>query len=335
MRFPISVQVHRSVSSITKICPAARYPLLTIRTAFGNDDGEWDTMTYMIRVLNTMNDTGATGGYTAGASEFYKTVDWMNQTVVPDTDGINITAADAGQWINVINGYAKAIYCTVLSDLGQAGQYNMLASPESGQAFVTQVLDLEKTLYPPEDIPSDNAELWGAFATGLGDEEVSPPGSPPLDNSTAFFNWFYGAGAPRQSPSTISAEYLCQVPVRKPWGSLLVSVLVADLVFLQVLWKVLNWAVTLLVERGNEDAKYCLGCAQRGQHDMYEMVPVAVSVGGAKPGDTIVPERRGMNSRSSTPGGATALDRRSVHSAAGEESSLERRSLHSAVEEQP
>jgi hypothetical protein len=103
------------------------------------------------------------------------------------------------------------------------------------------------------------------------------PGSPPLDNATfndavAFFDWFalpYNT-PPMMSSSTISAQYLCQVHVQKPWGSLIVSVLVADLVFLQVLWTLLRFIVTWMAERKNEEAKYCLGCAKQIPHEDYE-----------------------------------------------------------------
>lgn len=64
----------------------------------------------------------------------------------------------------------------------------------------------------------------------------------------------------------MSAQYLCQVSVHKLWGALLVSVLVADLVFLQVLWKVLNWVFTMMVKHRQEDANYCVGYAKRLQH---------------------------------------------------------------------
>ena len=73
----------------------------------------------IIRVLNTVNNTFALGGLSAGGEEFTNTADWMDQTLVTDTFGINITGSDAGRWINVINGYAKAVHCTVLSDLGR------------------------------------------------------------------------------------------------------------------------------------------------------------------------------------------------------------------------
>jgi hypothetical protein len=50
-------------------------------------------------------------------------------------------------------------------------------------------------------------------------------------------------------------------------GSLIISILVADLVFLQVLWKVFNWAVTLTLERRHPAAKYCQGCAKELHKD--------------------------------------------------------------------
>lgn len=47
-------------------------------------------------------------------------------------------------------------------------------------------------------------------------------------------------GSLNTSTAVISTKYLCQVPRRKSIGTLLVSILVADLVFMQVLWKILN-----------------------------------------------------------------------------------------------
>ena len=64
-------------------------------------------------------------------------------------------------------------------------------------------------------------------------------------------------------PAVIATQYYCQVPQLKSTGSLLVAVLVADLVFLQVLWKVLNLAVTFSMKRRRRDANYCDGCAKR------------------------------------------------------------------------
>jgi hypothetical protein len=67
---------------------------------------------------------------------------------------------------------------------------------------------------------------------------------------------------PSVESTTIATEYLCQIPKLKPTGSLLVSVIVADLVFLQVLWLILNWTVTLFFQRKNPEAKRCPGSAR-------------------------------------------------------------------------
>ena len=195
------------------------------------------------------------------------------------------------QWISYMNGWVKLVYCTVLSDLGQSGQYNMLSSPDSGQALVTQVFDAWLSMlpnsYPKALLPPQGNAAWQLFANGF---TYSYPNAtliadPPLSNSTEFFAWLApNISAPtKPSVSTISAQYLCQVPERKGWGSLLVSVLVADIVFLQVLWKLLCWITTFKVERGDEQAKHCIGCAKKLQTEDYEMLTPAKSPSALPP----------------------------------------------------
>lgn len=94
---------------------------------------------------------------------FVNTADWMNQNLVTDTYGIDNNGSNVEQWLNVINGYARAVYCTVLSDLGHIEQYNMLASPEPGQGFVTQVFDLSKTLIQPGHGSYHDTTLWDSL----------------------------------------------------------------------------------------------------------------------------------------------------------------------------
>ena len=47
-------------------------------------------------------------------------------------------------------------------------------------------------------------------------------------------------GPLNMSTAVISTKYLCQVPRRKSTGTVFISILVADLVFMQALWKILN-----------------------------------------------------------------------------------------------
>ena len=69
-----------------------------------------------------------------------------------------------------------------------------------------------------------------------------------------------GIGPPvKITPSVIATEYLCQVPERKSVLNLLVSILVADLVFLQVIWRLLTWRAEFLL-RKMPTAQYCEGC---------------------------------------------------------------------------
>jgi hypothetical protein len=88
---------------------------------------------------------------------------------------------------------------------------------------------------------------------------------PPAGVDAVIFYQEQGIPLPAVSPSQIVLQYLCQVPHLKSTGSLIISILVADLVFLQVLWKVFNWAVTLTLERRDLKANYCLGCEKRLQ----------------------------------------------------------------------
>jgi hypothetical protein len=177
-----------------------------------------------------------------------------------------------------IDALAKSFYSMVLSDLGQAVATNVLTNPGL-------IMELQETI-PVQDVPTYTA----AF-----DFDPTPP-SDLYQNETAFFNWFgeffvvyfepsdekLATSTPVVLPAVIAAQYYCQVPQLKLTGSLLVAVLVADLVFLQVLWKVLNLAVTFSLKRRRHDANYCDGCAKRlplppAKEGDYELVGGAVT----------------------------------------------------------
>jgi hypothetical protein len=159
-----------------------------------------------------------------------------------------------------IDALTKSFYSLVLSDLGQAVPTNLLTNPGL-------IMELQ------EAIPVQDAST---VPERLG-YDISTPPSDLYQNETAFFNWFgeffvqyfvpsdkqIATNTPVVLPSVIAQQYYCQVPQLKSTGSLLVAVLVADLVFLQVLWKVLNLAVTFSLKRQRRDANYCDGCAKR------------------------------------------------------------------------
>jgi hypothetical protein len=92
---------------------------------------------------------------------------------------------------------------------------------------------------------------------------------PPLE-PTAFYKWA-NTSVPYVNSSVISTQYLCQVPKLKSKGSLVVSIIVADLVFLQALWTVFTRIVTFFLERRHPEAKYCPRCAAQLNSDEPEM----------------------------------------------------------------
>jgi hypothetical protein len=64
-------------------------------------------------------------------------------------------------------------------------------------------------------------------------------------------------------PSILVTDYLCQVPQRKPWGSLITSVLVADLVFLRTLWAIISFIARHFAQRHDPLANSCETCLRR------------------------------------------------------------------------
>jgi hypothetical protein len=69
------------------------------------------------------------------------------------------------------------------------------------------------------------------------------------------------------SPSIIATNYLCQIPQRKPWGSLITSVLVADLVFLRTLWAIITFVASYFTKRHDPTANSCDTCLRAHDTD--------------------------------------------------------------------
>lgn len=75
----------------------------------------------------------------------------------------------------------------------------------------------------------------------------------------------------RITPSVLATTYMCQVPRLKSTGTLIVSVLVADLVLLQAIWKLFVLAMNYFLVSNNEEMRYCEGCGrnlkEKGESD--------------------------------------------------------------------
>lgn len=151
---------------------------------------------------------------------------------------------------------AKSFYSTIMTDLGQTSATpNILLNAKLLQYFT----------------------LNFTYMQNLGLDAIPGPAN---DSYEALK---YQTGPLNASAAIISTKYLCQVPRRKSMGTLFVSILVADLVFLQVLWTILKFcSVAWLNSRHPEGmyylhlymqtvnqlkltmiANHCLGCAKQ------------------------------------------------------------------------
>ena len=109
---------------------------------------------------------------------------------------------------------AKSFYSTILTDLGQTTTVpNILLNATTLQYFTQNFTSMQNNT--PNAQPGPARDSYEALKDQTG----------PLNTSTA----------------VISTRYLCQVPRRKSTGTLFVSILVADLVFMQALWKIFNF----------------------------------------------------------------------------------------------
>lgn len=125
-----------------------------------------------------------------------------------------------------------------MADLGQASNDSILQNGTLLQHFTSNITSLKS---------ADGVEtLWlqAGPARQSCDEMKSTTG---LLNVTGSSN----------VSSVIYAQYFCQDPHLKPRGSLFIAILVADLVFLQTLWKILNWATISWLERSDPHANFC------------------------------------------------------------------------------
>ena len=127
------------------------------------------------------------------------------------------TSAYPNIW-RAADSLAKSAYSTILADLGQVqASPNILTNPVVLQHFTSNFGQLKLGRDFANAQPGPAREDYSSLQSTTGPLIVKS--------------------------STINAKYLCQIPQRKSIGNLLLSILVADLVLLQGLWKLFKLAV--------------------------------------------------------------------------------------------
>jgi hypothetical protein len=148
-------------------------------------------------------------------------------------DGANTTI-----WL-AADSLAKSFYSTILTDLGQeTAKQNILQSPQLLQHFTANFTTILSTVDTDETTPTE------AAGPAMEDYDTLHDTTGPLGVRTA----------------TLAVNYLCNVPQRKPWSELIVSILVANLVFMRTLWSVFNLVMDKWVKDRDGKRNWCEGC---------------------------------------------------------------------------
>lgn len=170
------------------------------------------------------------------------------------------------------DGLLKSVRALILTDLGQSATSNVFANPRKIVDFINATLQFHQNT-----LPVANETLYWTPIPNINDTE--PLFHPTSADPAAFYEWT-NTGVPDVQPAYISTQYLCNVPKMKPTAALVFSVILADIVFLQALWTLLNWAVTTHLQRVDAAAMYCSGCANT--------IQAAKPEGSNKGGHTVV-----------------------------------------------
>lgn len=192
---------------------------------------------------------------------FFSDVEWIfldqaqgrRYTSFADDEGLFGLARNKS-WPNVwseVDRLGKAMVSANYFDLGQwqlPSKTNMLSTPESLQFWTTKSVTI--------------AEQNSGWVPWLGDYEL-----PLLTYDDAQKNNDTATGFLNTTASFIAATYMCQDPVLKSRANVLVSILVADLVFLRTAWSLYTQAVGYFLKSRHPDANICDDCLARKKED--------------------------------------------------------------------
>lgn len=171
--------------------------------------------------------------------------------------------------------WAKVMTSTILTDLGQSKLPNLLLDEKLLQWIlqypddeIRQGLDPYSCDYENDgNCYQDWVNFGGIAAPGVN-PDVSQDQQKPMNQSYDAYKSLMGPLGTKKT--TIFSQYACSIPVRKDGGTLFLSILIADLVFLQALWAILTLVAGAIVSKSDG---YAMACQThvRGGND-YGMV---------------------------------------------------------------
>lgn len=152
--------------------------------------------------------------------------------------------------------YAKIMHSLFALDLGNCGLPNLLLDDKGLEYAATAPDDSFRRegalLNNPDTYEQKNADRYSKISSLDDDDNLNTTlrdayrEFPPLMGELSCSN------------ATIAAQYLCSVPQQKSTGVMIMAIVVADLVFLQAAWKVMQLVSGRMLNQ--PDAMVCQGC---------------------------------------------------------------------------
>lgn len=105
-----------------------------------------------------------------------------------------------------------------------------------------------------------NFDRSNAFANINATQYLTTTINTAIENTTIVPNPILGSSDLVGKPAQFEIQYICSVPRKKDMGSLIISVVVADIVLLSVFWKLLNWVTLRYLRRRDPTWNLCPGC---------------------------------------------------------------------------
>ncbi|CAH0057165.1 unnamed protein product [Clonostachys solani] len=169
--------------------------------------------------------------------------------------------------------YTRLLQSLASLDMGNCQSPNLLLDQEN---LKYAIVDLNSTSRGPGGLLYDKAEDM------LNPTRAVEIGYPDNPDEQVFLSEAYDKISPKMgglecSNATIVKQYLCSVPQQKATGTMLVSILLTNLVFLQAAWKLLNLISEGIMWQTGSRVDICQGCINRGYQDGLELRGMAMA----------------------------------------------------------
>lgn len=195
----------------------------------------------------------------------------------------NVASSRSRDVFSAGRSWAEVFTSAMWTDLGQPERPNIFSDPDRLEQYAQNISTIVSRLEDQGPISDADRAKQAADI-----QRIFP------NNSTVQDLVESSSTRLAIEPAEFATNYLCQVPVRKPWGNLVISILVADLVFLRALWTIVNFIAMYFAKQQSPTGNSCETCARRAESEN------AIHQGDGVRGDYTAVPMKGMSSTEKT-----------------------------------